>query len=47
MNLDKVIEKYQRENYEEHERKLQQLRENKVPVEQPYEPLVKSNAVTP
>ena len=44
INIDKVIEKYQKELYAEQEKKLQQVQENKVPVEQPFEPLVKSNA---
>jgi Ser/Thr protein kinase RdoA (MazF antagonist) len=42
-----VVEKYQKEAYEEQEKKLQQLRENKVPVEQPLQSLVGSNAATP
>ncbi|QIW96923.1 hypothetical protein AMS68_002441 [Peltaster fructicola] len=34
-NIDAVIEKYQREAYEANERKLQQIRDNNVPCEQP------------
>ena len=36
-NLDELIAKYQKEAYEANEKKLQQLRENKVPAEQPYD----------
>lgn len=43
-NIDHVVEKYQKEANEAQERKLQQLRENKVPAEQPLEPLVKQTA---
>ncbi|GIZ40135.1 hypothetical protein CKM354_000348700 [Cercospora kikuchii] len=34
-NLDELIAKYEKEAVEENERKLQQVKENKVPVEQP------------
>ncbi|KAK0925028.1 hypothetical protein LTR91_004218 [Friedmanniomyces endolithicus] len=34
-NLDHVIAKFERESYADNERKLQQLRDNKVPSEQP------------
>jgi len=40
-NIDQVIEKYRKEAFEENERRLQQLRENKVPAEQPLDPLTK------
>lgn len=43
-NIEQVVQKYQKEANEAQERKLQQLRENKVPVEQPLEPLVKQTA---
>ncbi|WPG97406.1 Hypothetical protein R9X50_00018100 [Acrodontium crateriforme] len=43
-NIDKVIAKYQEENYTENEKRFQQLRENKVPREQPFEPLGKSSS---
>jgi hypothetical protein len=34
-NIDALIAKYEKESYEENEKKLQQVRDNKVPVEQP------------
>lgn len=34
-NIDHVIAKYRQEAYEENEKKLQQIRENNVPSEQP------------
>lgn len=43
VNIDQVIEKYQKEANEAQEKKLQQLRENKVPVEQPHTPFVRTN----
>ena len=43
-NIDAVIAKYEQESYAEEERKLQQLRENRIPAEQPFDPLVKSTA---
>ena len=46
-NIDKVIAKYRQEANEANERKLQQVRENQVPVEQPFEPLVKIVPATP
>jgi len=46
-NIDKVIAKYEQEAFEENERKLQQLRENKVPCEQPFDPLVKAPPAGP
>lgn len=46
-NLDRVIAKYEQESFAENERKLQQLRENKVPCEQPFEPLAKSPPAAP
>ena len=33
-SIDALVQKYQKEAFEENERKLKQLRENKVPVEQ-------------
>lgn len=41
-NIDKVIAKYEQEAFAENERKLQQLREDKVPGEQSFEPLSKA-----
>lgn len=46
-NIDAVIAKYEKEAYEENERKLKQLRENKVPCEQPFERLTKAPPATP
>ena len=43
-NIDEAIAKYQREAHGEQEKRLQQLRENKVPVEQPFDPLAKTTA---
>lgn len=43
INIDQVIEKYQNEANEVQERKLQQLRDNNVPAEQPYTPFVRKN----
>ena len=43
-NIDELIKKYEKENFEANEKKLQQLRENKVPVEQPFDSFAK---VTP
>jgi hypothetical protein len=37
VDLTKVIQKYQREANEENERKLQQLRDGTLPIEQPFE----------
>lgn len=34
-NLDGLIEKYKKEAFEENEKKMQQVRENRVPREQP------------
>ena len=42
INIDKVIEKYEKESFAQQEKKLQQLRENNVPVEKPVEPLTKA-----
>ena len=36
VNLDKVIEKYRREAFEDNERKLQQQIEGKIPPDPPY-----------
>jgi hypothetical protein len=36
-NMDQLIAKYQKQAFEENEKKHQQLKDNKVPVEQPYE----------
>jgi len=36
-NMGQLIAKYQKQAFEENERKHQQLKDNKVPVEQPYE----------
>ena len=41
VNIDQVIEKYERESYEEQEKKLQQLKDGTLPREQPVEPLVR------
>ena len=41
MNIDKVINKYEKEGYERQEEKLRQLRENDVPREKFVEPLVR------
>ena len=41
VNIDEVINKYEKEAYEEQEKKLQQLKENNVPREKPVEPLVR------
>ena len=41
VNIDRVIEKYEKESYEQQEEKLRQLRENDVPREKAYEPLVR------
>jgi hypothetical protein len=41
-NMDELVAKYKKEAFEDNERKLQQLRENRVPVEQPYEPFTKN-----
>ncbi|KAK4540824.1 hypothetical protein LTR36_008901 [Oleoguttula mirabilis] len=46
-NIDKVIAKYEQEAFAENDRKLQQLRENKVPAEQPFEPLAKLAPASP
>ena len=46
-NLDQVIAKYEKESFEENEKKLQQLRENNVPCEKPFEPLAKSPPAPP
>jgi hypothetical protein len=35
--MEKVIEKYKKIAYEDNERKLEALRENKIPSEQPFE----------
>jgi hypothetical protein len=43
VKIDQVIEKYQKAANQAQEKKLQQLRENKVPVEQPYVPFVRKN----
>ncbi len=37
VSMDKVIEKYQKMAYEENERKLELLRTNMIPSEQPIE----------
>ena len=39
-NIDKVIAKYEKENFEEHERKLEALRNNDIKAEKPYQPPV-------
>ncbi|KAK5127040.1 hypothetical protein LTR85_008399 [Meristemomyces frigidus] len=46
-NIDHVIAKYEQEAFAENDRKLQQLRENKVPSEQPFEPLTKMPPAPP
>jgi len=40
-NIDALVAKYQKEAYEDNEKKLQQVKENKVPYEQPYESFTK------
>lgn len=37
-NIEKVIAKYEKEAFEEQAKKLEQVKENKVPAEQPYTP---------
>jgi hypothetical protein len=37
VSMEKVIAKYKRINNEENERKLENLRNNKIPSEQPFE----------
>ena len=44
-NIDKVIAKYEQEAFSENEKKVQQLKENNVPAEQPFEPLVKLSLI--
>ena len=46
-NIDRVVEKFEKEAYEENAKKLQQLRENKVPAEQPSPGLVKTARASP
>lgn len=46
-NIDRVIAKYEKESFEANDRKLQQLRDNKVPAEQPIKPLTKLPPATP
>jgi hypothetical protein len=46
-NIDEAIQKYQKEAYAAQEKKLQQIKDNKVPVEQPFEPLSRANVATP
>lgn len=41
INLEKVIEKYEKEAQEEQTKRLQQVRENKVPAEQPVQRLIR------
>lgn len=36
-NVDQAIAKYEKESYEEQAKKLQQIRDNNVPAEQPYD----------
>jgi len=36
-NVDQAIAKYQKENYETNEKKLQALRENNIKAEKPYD----------
>lgn len=43
VNIDQVIEKYQKAADEAQEKKLQQIRENKIPIEQPAPPFVRKN----
>ena len=42
-----MIKKYETEAYEAQEKKLQQVRENKVPREQPVKTLIVSNVPKP
>ena len=46
-NIDRVIAKYEQESFVENEKKLQQLKENNVPCEQPFEPLSKAPPAPP
>jgi len=41
-DLSTLIAKYEKESYEQNEKLMQQLKENKVPVEQPYKGFSKS-----
>ncbi|EME48590.1 hypothetical protein DOTSEDRAFT_67586 [Dothistroma septosporum NZE10] len=41
-NIDELIKKYETENFAANEEKLQQLRENKVPAEQPFDSFAKT-----
>ena len=41
MNIDRAIEKYEKEAFEAQEKKLQQMRDNKIPAEQPSESLIR------
>lgn len=40
-NLDHLIAKYEKEAFEQNERKLQEVKENRVPREQPVTPFAK------
>jgi len=46
-NMDKLIAKYQKQAFEENEKKHQQIKDNKVPVEQPYESFRKITPAAP
>lgn len=41
VNIDKVIAKYQKEAFEENERKMEQLQADRVPAEQPVDRLIR------
>jgi len=47
VNIDATIAKYQKDNFEAQERKMQQIRDNNVSVEQPFTSLAGGNAATP
>jgi hypothetical protein len=46
-NVDAVIEKYRKEAYEQNELRLQQMRDNQIPAEQPVGGLAKLPPATP
>jgi hypothetical protein len=47
IDLEKVIAKYEKEAFEANEKRLQQLRDNNVPYEQPVKSLIKSPPAPP
>lgn len=44
VNIDALIAKYEKEAFEDNEKKMQQLQENRVPREQPVDRLSKTTA---